>query len=237
MKEIAIAAEKRDVTTKHNLKALRESGKIPAVFYAEGEQPVSIFVDTKNFEKLLGGGMGSNALINLNIAGQNKMVIIKEIQNHIITEKPIHIDFQGVSLKKKIEVSVHLKIEGEAPGVKIGGGVLEHILREVKVRCLPTDIPQHIVVDVSKLDINHAIAVRDLPITEGLEFISDPASIIVNIVAPTELEETPVAAAAAAATAEPEVIAKGKKDKEEGAAPAAGADKKAAPAAGAEQKK
>jgi large subunit ribosomal protein L25 len=168
---------------------------------------------------------GSNVLINLKIGNETKSTILKELQRDVLTQAPMHIDFLAVSLKEKIEVVVHIKITGEAPGVKLSGGILEHVIRDIRVSCLPTDIPSVIEVSVATLNINQALMVKDLPKLSGVEYVADPDAIIVHIVAPSILEETtPAVAAAAAATpgaaaaAEPEVISKGKKEKEEGAA-------------------
>ena len=217
MKEVILDAELRAISTKHNLKELRANGRVPAVFYGHGEKALTLCVALKKFEELVHAG-GSNVLVSLKLGNESKSAIVKDIQRDVISQVPVHIDFQAISLKEKIEVSVPLHIVGTAPGVKLSGGVMEHILREVRVECLPTDIPQVINVDVSGLEINHSFAVKDLPAMEGVEILSDLDSIIVNVVAPTVLEEAPAPgaeAAAAATAAEPEVISKGKK--EEGA--------------------
>lgn len=230
MKEVELSAEPRKITSKHALKKLRKEGKIPAVFYAHNENTEEILVDAKTFETVTHAGMGSNVLINLHIGSTSKTAMIKEIQRDMITLHPIHIDFQGISLKEKVEVKIPVHITGESPGVKLGGGVLEHIIRELKVKCLPKDIPGSVNVDVSNLQINQGIFVRDLPKIEGVDYLADPGTLIINIVSPTILEEKPeeVAAAVAGAPAEPEVISKGKKDKEgeEGAAAAPGQPEK-----------
>ena len=241
MKEVILDAELRTVATKNHLKSLRNDGKVPGTFYGAGEKAMSMVVNLKQFEKLMHEHGGGNVLVNLKFTNDSKTAIVKEVQRDIIKQTPIHVDFQSVSLKDKIVVNVPLRITGEAPGVKVGGGILEHLLREVHVRCLPMDIPDFITVDVSKLEINHAVTVKDLPQMEGVEVTSDPQAIILSIVAPTALEEAPAAGAAVAAAgaaAEPEVISKGKKEKEEGEAAAAttGKEKKAEPKA-AEAKK
>jgi large subunit ribosomal protein L25 len=220
MKEVTLDAELRGISKKERNK-LRNEGKVPAVFYGNKEKSLSMSVGAKVFDDALRAG-GANILVTLNLGNEKKTAIVKEVQRDIISQKPIHVDFLAVDLNEKVEVNVPLHISGIAPGVKLSGGVMEHILREVKVRCLPTAIPQTVTVDVSALEINHSILVKDLPQIEGVEFISDPAGIIVNIVAPTILEEAPApgteAAAATATGAEPEVIAKGKKETEEAAA-------------------
>jgi len=230
MKEVNLEAQAREITTKHSLKDMRIKGMIPAVFYGRGEKNISFSVNAKKFDEVLHAG-GSNVLVNLQFGNESKTAIVKEIQRDVISRKPIHIDFRMISMKEKIEISVPVHINGIAPGVKLNGGVMEHLIREVKVSCLPTDIPQSIEIDVSKLEIGQTIAVKDLPQIKGVDIISSQDTVLVSIVAPTILEEKPAAgtegaAGAVAGGAEPEVISKGKKDTEEGAAPAAG-DKKA----------
>jgi large subunit ribosomal protein L25 len=227
MKEVTLEAQSREIKTKHTLKDMRLKGFIPAVFYGQGEKSLSLGIDAKKFDEILHVG-GSNVLVNLKIGSDSKTAIVKEIQRDVISRKPIHIDFQMISMTDKIEVSVPVHILGIAPGVKLSGGVMEHLIREVKVSCLPADIPQSIDIDVSKLEINRSITVKDLPPMKGIDIINLPNTVLVSIVAPTILEEVaaPGTEAAVGATgSEPEVIAKGKKD-EEGAVPAAG-DKKA----------
>ena len=242
MKEVILEAQSREISTKHTLKDMRLKGSIPAVFYGQGEKALSLSINAKKFDEVLHVG-GSNVLVSLKIGGESKTAIVKEIQRDVISRKPIHIDFQMISMQEKIEISVPVHILGIAPGVKLSGGVMEHLIREVKVSCFPADIPQSIDIDVSKLEINRSIAVKDLPSIKGVEIITLPTTILVSIVAPTILEEAPApgteAVAGAATGTEPEVISKGKKD-EEGAVPAAGDKKadasKAAPAKAPEKK-
>jgi large subunit ribosomal protein L25 len=166
----------------------------------------------------------------LKVGGKAETVLLKELQRDFLTHAVIHADFQRISMTDKLEVNVPLHITGEAPGVKLGGGILEHVLREVRVSCLPSDIPDGLNVDVSRLQLNQGLKIKDLAPLPGVEVLNEPESIVVNIVAPAAEEVAPVAAAApvAAGSTEPEVIAKGKKP-EEGeaavAAPAAGAAK------------
>jgi large subunit ribosomal protein L25 len=232
MKEIVFQVEPREITNKHSLKALRAQNKIAGVFYGKEEKPIPVSFGEKDFEKLLETSGGSNILVRLKIKDAVKTAILKEVQRDIISHKPIHVDFQAVSLKEKIQVKVPLHIIGTSPGVKLSGGVLEHILREIVVNCLPTEIPNSIEVDVSVLEINQSIAVKDLKISKDIEILSDPNAIIVNIVQPTILEEAPAPAAegvVAEAVAEPEVISKGKKPEEgEEAAPEKGKTEKKA---------
>jgi large subunit ribosomal protein L25 len=233
MKDLVLEAEKREQTTKGTLNALRRGGRVPGVVYGDKGAPLSLSVNEKSLQLAIHSERGRNALITLKLADSSHPVLVKEIQRHAITRAILHIDFHRVSLKQKVEAAVPVHVKGEAPGVKLGGGVLEHVTREVRVRCLPTEIPASIDVDVSTLQVGQGIKAKDLALPEGIELLNDPESIVINIVAPTILEEPTAAAATETASTEPEVIKKGKVEEgEEGAAPA-GDKKAAAPAAGA----
>jgi large subunit ribosomal protein L25 len=204
-----------------------------------------VAVNSKIFRAATHTKAGVNALFTLKFGSESTLGVIKEIQRHIIKHNPIHVDFQRINVKEKLELSVPTHPVGESPGVKNSGGILEHITREVRVRCLPDDIPVSIDIDVSKLELGHGVKVKDLPALKGVEYLTLPETIVVNIVAPKiEEEKTPAAGDVAAAGAQPEVITKGKKEEEGAAAPAAGAKPaagaapaKAAPAAKDEKKK
>lgn len=238
MKEIELEAEKREISRKSAIKALRRNGGIPGVVYGAKAAPIPLVVNALKVQKALQGAPGGQVLISLQMDGKTQPVIVKEIQRHPISRVIQHIDFQRVSLKDKIELAVAVHVKGEAPGVKLSGGVLEHLTRDVRVRCLPTDIPSELVVDVSNLQIAQGLKIKDLQVPKGVEVLDDHERLVVNVVAPTELEEVPVAAAETTA-AEPEVIKKGKVEEgEAGAAsvtPAAGGEKKAAPPAEAKK--
>ncbi|MFA6318512.1 MAG: 50S ribosomal protein L25, partial [Elusimicrobiota bacterium] len=174
------------------------------------------------------------------IGGKVETVMVKTIQRHPVTDLPIHADFQRISLTEKIEAKVPLHVMGEAPGVKTDGGMLQHELRFVTVRALPTAIPQSLAVDVSNLQLNERIQVKDLKAPEGVELLDSPEHVVVHVTLVKEevVEVAPAEGVAAeGALAEPEVIAKGKKP-EEGEEGAVGAEAKpgAKPAAGAEAK-
>jgi large subunit ribosomal protein L25 len=242
MKELTLAAEKREAATKGTVKSMRRQGRVPGIVYGDKESPIALSVDEKALQQVIHSERGRNALISLQVSNTTHPVLVKELQRNPITRSIIHVDFHRVSLKKKVEAAVPVHVKGEAPGVKLGGGVLEHVLREVTLRCLPTEIPASLDADVSALQIGQAIRTKDLVLPSGVELVGDPEGIIINIVAPTILEEPAAGATPAAATTEPEVIKKGKVEEgEEGAAaPAAAGDKKAAaaaPAAKAEAKK
>jgi large subunit ribosomal protein L25 len=244
MQRVELEVKPRDLgekDKKRNIGQLRAEGWIPGTLYGHGK-PESIAVNARAIEKAITGSKaGHNSLFNIKTGAETTLAVIKEIQRHILRHNAIHIDFQRINVKERLEIGVPAHVSGEAPGVKNSGGILEFITREIRVKCLPDDIPATIEIDVSKLELGHGIKVKDLPEMKGVEVLTPAETIIVNVVAP-KVEEvkapTPVegAAAAAAGAAEPEVIAKGKKE-EEGAAPAAGGKAPAAAPAAAGAKK
>jgi large subunit ribosomal protein L25 len=229
MKEVLLEAENREITTRGALNALRASGKIVAEYYGHNEKNMHLSIDAKRFEKMMQEAAGGNFLVNLKVGSVSKTAIIKEIQRDMISQKPVNIDFQAISATETLEVNVHIHIVGIAPGVKMAGGILEHVLRDIKVKCLPKDIPQFIEVDVNSLQIGQQINVAGLPKLAGVEYLADEHQTVISVVAPTILEEKPAEGVAGAAAAEPEVIAKGKKPEEGEAAAADDKGKKAEP--------
>jgi large subunit ribosomal protein L25 len=227
MKVVTLNIESRQLGSKGNISALRKSGKVPAVFYGKGIKPKSISVDSKTFISIIEEN-GANVIIDLNFEDERKSTIVKSLQRDIITQHPIHIDFQSISLESEVEVLVPIHIDGVADGVKNFGGVMEFIVREVKIKALPKSIPQKISVDVSALGIGHGVTIADLPKLDGISYVQDPSTLIINVVAMSLEEEKPAAEGEEAA--QPEVISKGKKDKEgeeaaTAATPAAGTKK------------
>ncbi len=211
MAEIKVSAQERlEKSTNKILSDLRADRKIPAVIYGGKNGAASVAVD----EKELMDGLkreGHNAIIHLKHGKNEDTVILKELQRHVVTGSPIHADFVRVDMKVKVEVSVPLHVHGEAPGVKLDGGVLEHIMRELKVSCLPAAIPQEFKVDVSELQMGHGIHVKDLAVPAGVEVLSGPDETIVHIVQVRVHEEAkPEGTEEGAEGAQPEVIAKGK---------------------------
>ena len=230
MQTIELSAEKRELSSKGSLSKLRSEGQIPAVVYGGKKSPENLALNLKNLTQLL-KGHGVNVLMNLKLGSSAEIVLLKDVQRDILSHDVIHVDFQRISMTEKLEVNVPLHATGEAPGVKVGGGILEHILRNLRVRCLPSDIPDSIAVDVSHLQLNQGIKVKDLVLPKGVEALNERDGLVINIVAPAaeEVAATPAAGAAPAGT-DPEVIAKGKKP-EEGEDAAAGAKAPAGKAA------
>ena len=219
--DTTLQAEKRQGRGKNEARRLRASGRIPAVVYgAEKGKAVEIAVDPKVLSRILHSESGVNTLIGLQLDGGDTRVLVKEYQLDPIDHKLLHADFYQVAMDRALTVTVPIVLKGEAKGVKQQGGIVDFVNRDIEIEVLPGDIPENITVDISELMMHEGIRVRDLK-TEGAKWtaISEPDTMIVHVVAPKaeEPEPAPEAAAAAApgAPAEPEVIKKGKTDKEE----------------------
>jgi large subunit ribosomal protein L25 len=220
--DATLQAEKREGRGKNEARRLRAKGQVPAVLYgAEKGKAVEISVDPKALLRILHSESGVNTLIGLQGAGgaAGTKVLVKEYQLDPIGHHLLHVDFYQVAMDKMLNVTVPIVLKGEAKGVKQQGGIVDFVNREIEIECLPGDIPENIVADVSELMLNQGVRVRDLQ-TEGAKWkaISDADMMIVHVVAPRAEEAPPAAEAAAAAPvapAEPEVIKKGKTEKEE----------------------
>jgi large subunit ribosomal protein L25 len=214
VKEVILDVQARTAGSKGNLAVLRKSGQIPAIFYGKGINPEAIAVNSKIFVSIIKAN-GANVVINLNFKDGKKAVIIKSLSRDILTQRLMHIDFHAISLEDKIEVLVPVHIDGVADGVKNFGGVMEFMVREVKVEALPRNIPQKISVDVKALGIGQGITVEDLPELDGVKYIQDSSTLIVHVIPVVVEEEKPeTATEGTVAEMQPEVINKGKKDKE-----------------------
>ena len=215
--DATLQAEKRDGRGKNEARRLRASGRIPAVVYgAEKGVAIPIAVDPKMLLRILHSESGVNTLIGLNVDGGDTRVLVKQYQIDPIHHKLLHADFYQVAMDKMLRVTVQLVMVGEAPGVKLQGGIVDFVNREIEIECLPGDIPEHIDVDISQLMLNQGIRLRDIH-TEGAKWkpLTDTDTMIVHVVAVKAEEPTAAEAAAVAAPAEPEVAKKGKTDKDE----------------------
>jgi len=224
MEQIIVEAQTREtIGGKKGLAMLRQGGTLPAVIYGTGKPAAHVVVGEKEILSVL--KKGANSLVKIKYQGSEDLVILKEVQRHVVTGRILHIDFQRISLTDKIKVKVRVKLVGEAHGVKVEGGILEHNMRELNVLCLPTDIPKDIEINITDIHLNGMVRVKDIK-SDKAEIIEDAEHIVVSVVAPKEEKVETPAAAAGATEAEPEVIAKGKK--EEGAEGAAAEPGKAA---------
>ncbi len=220
-----VEAKQRQGGGKNDARRLRQTGMIPAVVYGAGQQSQAIAVDPKLIRRILNSEQGHNSIFDLSLDGNTAKVMIVDWQYEPIKSALLHVDLKRIAMDKVLRVSVPITVKGEAPGVKVQGGILEQVLREVEIECLPADIPGRIDADVSNLSFGDAIRVVDLPHGGKLKFITDGDQTVVHVVAVKEVVEAAPAEGveAAATTAEPEVIKKGKQETEGEAA--AGGDK------------
>jgi large subunit ribosomal protein L25 len=207
-----LEATVRETRGKNEARRLRAQGRIPAVLYGGADGAQALSVDPKVLSRILHSGSGVNSIIGLDVAGKGvTQVLVKEFLLDPIKHSMLHADFYRVQMDKAITVTVSIQLKGEPKGVKVQGGVVDFPGREVDVECLPGDIPDHLTIDVSELLIGQGVRLKEL--SQGAKWtpVSDPDTLIVHVVA-AKVEETP--AEGAAATAEPEVIKKGKGDEE-----------------------
>jgi large subunit ribosomal protein L25 len=222
--DAVVATPRTGKFNKNHARRVRVEGKIPAVVYGAGIDPVAVAVDPKVVTKILHSEAGHNTIFDLNVEGAPLVkAMIVDWQHEPIKGKLLHIDFKRIAMDKTMRVSVPVLLTGIPAGVKNSGGILDQVLREVEVECLPGDIPDHIDLDVSGLELYGAIHISDLPHAGSLKFLGDEHALVAHV---TIIKEE--AAAEVAAVAEPEVAKKGK--------PADAAAAAAAPAAPAKKK-
>jgi large subunit ribosomal protein L25 len=220
MEQANLEAQTRLETGKNKIKKVRRSGFIPAVIYTKGEENIILKLNASSFSRVLSTKAGLNVIINLfwneNEKTISKSVITQEIQRNALTDKIIHVDFHGITLTDELETKIPIAFIGEAPGIK-NGGIVIHGLREVEIKCLPTDIPSHIEIDISSLELGKNIHVSDLITPPKISILTAGDEIIASCVAPKIEEEK------AEVTAEA-VVVEGEAKVEGEAAPAEGAE-------------
>jgi large subunit ribosomal protein L25 len=219
-----LEAQQRTPGNKNDARRVRRDGKIPAVVYGAGKDAVSISVDPRQVSRILASETGHNTIFDLALDGDKTKAMIVDWQYEPVKGKLLHIDLKRIAMHQKLAVKVPVLLKGEAIGVKQQGGILEQMLREVEVECLPGDIPSHIDADVTELVFGKVLRVSDLPHSDKVKFLTDENQPVAHVTSvKEEVAATPEAAAAEAAAgpAEPEVIKKGKQETEEGAEAAA----------------
>src|SRR5499433_4143636 len=226
-----LEAQPRTPGNKNDARRVRRGGKIPGVVYGAGKNALSVSLDPRQVSRILHSATGHNTIFDLTLDGERTKAMIVDWQYEPIKGSLLHIDLKRIAMDQKLRVNVPITLKGEPAGVKQQGGILEQLMREVEIECLPSDIPSSIEVDVSHLVHGTVLRVSDLPHDAKLKFLSDANRPVAHVISiKEEVAATPeaVAAEAAAAPAEPEVIKKGKQEaEEEGAeAPAKGGDKK-----------
>jgi len=213
--EVVTATPREGKFNKNAARRVRARGRIPAVVYGAAEAPQAIELDPRQITRILHSEAGHNSIFDLEITGTSAKTkaMIVDWQYEPIKGSLIHIDLKRIALDKPIRVSVPIQLLGTPVGVKTQGGILDQVLREVEVECLPDDIPSHIDVDITNLAFGTVLRVADLPHSDKLKYISDENNTVAHIVSVKE-EAAPAAdaAAAAAGPAEPEVVKKGKTD-------------------------
>ena len=221
--ESVVATPRTGTFNKNHARRVRVQGLIPAVVYGAGKESVAITVDPKVITKILYSESGHNTIFDLAIEGKgSEKAMIVDWQHEPIKGKLLHIDLKRIAMDKAMRVSVTVQLTGVPVGVKTGGGILSQVLHEVEVECLPADIPGHIDIDVSGLEIHGAVHISDLPHNDKVKFLGDEHALVAHVtVMREEVVEEPVAGAT-----EPEVAKKGKQDAPADAAAAAPAGEK-----------
>jgi large subunit ribosomal protein L25 len=213
MAETLVATPRTGKFNKNHARRVRVAGQIPAVVYGAGQDPVAVVVDPKAVTRILHSESGHNTIFDLNVenAGSVIKAMIVDWQNEPIKGKLLHIDIKRIAMDKPMRVSVPIHLVGTPVGVKSQGGILDHVLREVEIECLPADIPSHLDVDVTGLGLNTAIHVSDLPHSGSIKFLGEENATVAHVTAvKAEAAAEPVVATAT----EPEVAKKGKTDAE-----------------------
>jgi large subunit ribosomal protein L25 len=213
MERITLNVQKREEKGKGAARSLRRGAMIPAILYRGGDS-LPIKIPKKEMAQFINTTAGNQVMVNLHFAdGENKLALIKDYQVDPTKRELLHADFFEVSLTEKVRVSVHVTTTGEPIGVKRDKGILQNLLREIEVECLPDKIPGHIKIDISGLEIGQSFHVGDLSLGEDVKILTDSTEVLANIIAPLVEEAAPAEVAAPEVT-EPEVIKKGKKEEE-----------------------
>jgi large subunit ribosomal protein L25 len=235
MKSVPLQAYQRSQVRRGEVKKLRAAGRVPATIYGRQTKPQNLELNSKEIANLINHSVSENLLVDLaveNDARAKRLALVQEVQHHPLDGKVLHVDFHEVAEDEKVTVMVPVETSGEAAGVKNSGGVLEHVLFKLKVRSLPKDLPEQIVVDVTALEVGKTIHIGDIKAPEGVEILGDKHISVISVALPrTEAEDTAATAAATPGAADVEMIKEKKEDGTE-AAPAKGGDKKADAKAG-----
>lgn len=183
-----LQAEKRLDLRRSHLRQLRNQGYVPGILYGDTADNTPVQVLYTDFIKVL-RAQGMNSVVHLDVQGEGKQtVLIHDYQVDPLKDTLLHIDFKQVSMKEKVDTSVGIELQGEPAGVK-EGGILQQNLREIEIRCLPGDIPSTITLDISSLAIGDSLTVSDLPLPEGVEFLTDETESVVSVLPPEKSEE------------------------------------------------
>jgi len=229
MKSVSLNAFPRTLARGRKVKQLRTSGRVPAVIYGRQTKPQNLEVSAKELGDLIHHSASENILVDLALEKARRLALVQEVQHHPLSGAVLHVDFHEVSETEKVTIMVPVETVGEAAGVKTGGGVLEHVLFKIRVRGLPKDLPEQIIVDVTYLELGKSIHLGEIKAPEGVEILGDKKVSVISVAMPrTEEEEAVATEAAPAAAGDVEMIKEKKEEGEEGAAPAKAGEKGAA---------
>jgi large subunit ribosomal protein L25 len=217
VKDLKVVAESRDSRGKNEARRLRVKGFVPAVVYGGSAEAAAIAVSPKEITRILNSKTGHNTIFQLSVTGkEDTPVMIVDWQHEPIKDALLHVDLKRIDLSQRISVKVPVLTQGDPKGVKLQGGIHEIITREIEIECLPNDIPEQFLVNVTELNIGQSIRAGDIPLTGSMTLLSPPDAVISHVVSLRAEEATTAETGGAAATpgAEPEVAKKGKKEDE-----------------------
>jgi large subunit ribosomal protein L25 len=222
MKTVALTAFPRTLGRRAGARTLRSSGRVPAVIYGRHRPPQSLEFNLKEIQDVMHEAASEIVLLDLSVkddAQPKRLALVQEIQHHVLTHQMLHVDLHEVAENEQVTVMVPVEASGEAVGVKTGGGTLEHVLFKLKVRALPKDLPEALIVDVSHLEIGKAIHIGDMKAPPGVEILGDKHISVLAVAAPvSEAQEAATLEAATTPTGEVEMIKEKKEDGTEGEA-------------------
>ena len=216
MASAQLSAQARGNGGKGVARKLRGDGRVPAVVYGHGRDPQALSINTRELEKLLDHISAESTVIDLDIDGKPSRTLIREIQRHPFKRQILHVDFQELVAGEKVSVNIPIVLVGIPAGVRLDGGMLDQTMRELEIEVDPSNIPNHVEVDVTELTIGSSVHVRDLTLPEGVEVLDDDDASVCVVSAPRAVVEAAPVEEGAEAVAEPEVIRAKKPDEEEG---------------------
>lgn len=228
MKTVALNAFPRTQKRRKGSKAVRRNGRIPANIYGKSIQPGLLELDAVEFDNLVHAAHSEVILLDLKVQGESnsRLALVQDVQHHPLTGEMLHVDLHEVRTDEKVTLRMPVESHGEPIGVKTGGGTLEHVLLKLRIRALPSDLPDNITVDVSGLEVGRSLHIGEITAPPGVEILGNKNVSVFTCAAPTKEEEVAPTAAAAEGAKQPEMLKEKKTDE---AAPAAGAKEAAKP--------
>lgn len=216
MAELTVDAEIRQEFGKNANRRTRASGRVPGIVYGRGLDSIAVSVDSKDLEKILHSESGQNTIFKLSYGEDSPDVLIRDYQVDPVEDHFLHADFQTVNMHEMMTFQVPVEAVGVAEGVKVHGGILDTVLREIELECLPADLPDHVRVDITHMGIGESVRVSNFEVDASkIKVLSDPGLVVFTVIPPAVEEEPEVEVEEVDEGAEPEVIGKGKAEEEE----------------------